>query len=141
MLIINYCEINISIIVITTFFQFLIAPEMMDPKANVKGDNFSWACKIPRAPVLVDSSSVQSYAKIQEQQNSSCINKSAADHRYQMCVTQPHHLPSLMSVTVLSLTFIGLLSMSVILRMYVSLFSLFIFLLSAKLKSSDCSIS
>lgn len=71
-------------------FSFLSssAPEMLDPKANMKREHFTWASKIPQAPVLVDSSSVQSYAKIQEKQNSSCINKSASDHRYQMCVHQ-----------------------------------------------------
>lgn len=73
------------------------APEMLDPKANMKREHFSWASKIPQAPVLIDSSSVRSYAKIQEKQNSSCINKSASDHRYQMCVHQAllHWCPSL----------------------------------------------
>lgn len=73
------------------------APEMLDPKANMKREHFSWASKIPPAPVLIDSSSVRSYAKIQEKQNSSCINKSASDHRYQMCVHQAllHWCPSL----------------------------------------------
>lgn len=73
------------------------APEMLDPKANMKREHFSWASKIPSAPVLIDSSSVRSYAKIQEKQNSSCINKSASDHRYQMCVHQAllHWCPSL----------------------------------------------
>nr|XP_022341295.1 small G protein signaling modulator 1-like isoform X5 [Crassostrea virginica] len=94
--------------IITTFRPESIPPEMMDPKANVKGDNFSWACKIPRAPVLVDSSSVQSYAKIQEQQNSSCINKSAADHRYQM--TTLKHLCDTMKTQIISRAFYGWLA-------------------------------
>ncbi|XP_056018414.1 small G protein signaling modulator 1-like isoform X5 [Ostrea edulis] len=94
--------------IITTFRPDSIPPEMMDPKANVKGDDFSWACKIPRAPAVMDTSSVQSYAKIQELQNSSCLNKSATDHRYQMATIK--HLCDTMKTQIISRAFYGWLA-------------------------------
>ncbi|XP_061163557.1 small G protein signaling modulator 1-like isoform X5 [Saccostrea echinata] len=90
--------------IISTCRPDSIPPEMMDPKVNVKGD-YSWANKIPRAPALVDSSSVQSYAKIQEQQNSSCLNKSATDHR-----TTIKHLCDTMKTQIISRAFYGWLA-------------------------------
>jgi hypothetical protein len=61
------------------------APEMLDPKAKVKGDNFSWASKIPRLPSPLTQTSVQSYALSQELQNNTCL-KTGANHRYKQYV-------------------------------------------------------
>lgn len=60
---------------------FLPAPEMLDPKAKVKGDLFPWLPKMPRAPSPLVQSSVQSYAIAQEEQNNSCLSKSGTTHR------------------------------------------------------------
>lgn len=91
--------------IITTFRPDSIPPEMLDPKANMKREHFSWASKIPPAPVLIDSSSVRSYAKIQEKQNSSCINKSASDHRATL-----KHLCDTMKTQIISRAFYGWLA-------------------------------
>lgn len=61
------------------------APEMMDPKAKIKGDNFSWASKIPRLPSPMIQT-VQTYARSQEIQNNTCL-KTGANHRYKQYVT------------------------------------------------------
>ncbi|XP_069135231.1 small G protein signaling modulator 1-like isoform X4 [Argopecten irradians] len=67
--------------IITTFRPSSIPPEMMDPKAKIKGENFSWANRIPRLPSPLAQSSVQDYAKSQEEQNNSCLSKQSSNHR------------------------------------------------------------
>ncbi|VDI72928.1 Hypothetical predicted protein [Mytilus galloprovincialis] len=74
--------------IITTFRPDIIPPEMMDPKAKIKGDNFSWASKIPRLPSPMIQT-VQTYARSQEIQNNTCL-KTGANHRAtikQLCDT------------------------------------------------------
>ncbi|KAJ8312140.1 hypothetical protein KUTeg_009513 [Tegillarca granosa] len=86
--------------IITTFRPDSIPPEMLDPKANIKGDHFSWASKIPRLPsplTTQSETSVQSYAKAQEQQNNSCLFKTSANHRAtlkQLCDTMKKQIIS-----------------------------------------------
>lgn len=84
--------------IITTFRPASIPPEMMDPKAKIKGESFSWANRIPRLPSpLAAPPSVQDYAKAQEQQNNTCLSKQGANHRTtlkQLCDTMKKQIIS-----------------------------------------------
>ncbi|KAL5017363.1 hypothetical protein ScPMuIL_006952 [Solemya velum] len=83
--------------IITTFKPENIPPEMLDPKAKVKGDLFPWYPTMPRVPSPLVQSSVQSYAIAQEEQNNSCLSKSGTTHRNtlkQLCDTMKKQIIS-----------------------------------------------
>ncbi|XP_076434538.1 small G protein signaling modulator 1-like isoform X2 [Babylonia areolata] len=68
--------------IITTFKPDSITPEMMDPKAKVTGELTPFPVKrhLPRSPLA--ASTVQSYARTQEEQNHSCLSQAGSSHRY-----------------------------------------------------------
>ncbi|KAK3084137.1 hypothetical protein FSP39_008789 [Pinctada imbricata] len=87
--------------IITTFRPDVIPPEMLDPKAKLKGDSFNWISKIPRLASPQSETSVQNYAKAQELQNNSCLYKQVGgNHRYktstikQLCDTMTKQIIS-----------------------------------------------
>ncbi|XP_071179401.1 small G protein signaling modulator 1-like isoform X2 [Mytilus edulis] len=92
--------------IITTFRPDIIPPEMMDPKAKIKGDNFSWASKIPRLPSPMIQT-VQTYARSQEIQNNTCL-KTGANHRYKQATIK--QLCDTMRKQIISRAFYGWLA-------------------------------
>ncbi|XP_025089137.1 small G protein signaling modulator 1-like isoform X4 [Pomacea canaliculata] len=71
--------------IISTFKPDAITPEMMDPKVKMSGDPVSSTttrrAPLPRSP-LAAPSSMQSYARTQEEQNHSCLSQAGSSHRY-----------------------------------------------------------
>ncbi|KAL8561077.1 hypothetical protein ACOMHN_031021 [Nucella lapillus] len=83
--------------IITTFKPDSITPEMMDPKAKVTGELTPFPVKrhLPRSPLA--ASTVQSYARTQEEQNHSCLSQAGGSHRAhikQLCDTMTKQIIS-----------------------------------------------
>ena len=57
--------------------MYISAPEVLDPKAKFRpSDLLPWALnRLPRGPSPLAQSDVQTYAKVQEEQNNTCITK------------------------------------------------------------------
>ncbi|XP_036370734.1 small G protein signaling modulator 1-like isoform X4 [Octopus sinensis] len=65
--------------IVATFKPENIPPEMLDPKLNVKMDNFPWPFQTVD-PVPPTQSTMQSYARSQEEQNNTCLSRVASNH-------------------------------------------------------------
>ncbi|CAE1276171.1 Small G protein signaling modulator 2,Small G protein signaling modulator 1 [Acanthosepion pharaonis] len=82
--------------IVATFKPDNIPPEMLDPKLNVKMDNFPWPFQNVD-PIPPSQSTMQSYARAQEEQNNSCLSRVAANHRAtikQLCDTMKNQIIS-----------------------------------------------
>ncbi|XP_070204553.1 small G protein signaling modulator 1-like isoform X3 [Littorina saxatilis] len=82
--------------IITTFKPDAITPEMMDPKAKSSGERSPYPVKrhLPRSPL---ASTVQSYARTQEEHNHSCLSQAQGNHRThikQLCDTMTKQIIS-----------------------------------------------
>ncbi|CAI9744344.1 Hypothetical predicted protein [Octopus vulgaris] len=82
--------------IVATFKPENIPPEMLDPKLNVKMDNFPWPFQTVD-PVPPTQSTMQSYARSQEEQNNTCLSRVASNHRAtikQLCDTMKKQIIS-----------------------------------------------